>query len=321
MATIAFAHNEKVWTTEYSFEADNYNFVDNQFISFLMKDVDDVKRICWEHEKTFISNDVGYKYNSFHGEDPIPSFFTVSMNERPSVEKTLRSMSIETNQPNFSAAIRTNAELEDDQGIKLQSTVINDFELKEEALYANIMQSSTNSKANMHLIGVALEDVENFGGVQRVKIKKLGESYLAPYAPASTQTQLLTSIVNNLYGSANITASAIGVPNDGQFKFFPSSTTTNQQPGITTVLTLGESYYFFIGSDDYLYINTQMFSNELSSMVQPGTPIFMYTLPQLDGDEMRGKYALVSVIQNYAPAPFEIYGLNLEYSQSKLDTE
>lgn len=320
MATIAFAHNEKVWTTEYSFDADNYNFVDDQFISFLMKDVDDIRRICWEHEKTFTSFNVGYKYNSFHGEDPIPSFFTVSMNERPSVEKTLRSMSIETNQPNFSALIRTNAEFEDNQGIKFQSTSIDNFDLKEEALYANIMQSSTNSKANMHLIGVALEGVQDFNVVQRVKIKKLGESYLAPYADASP-SQIQYSINTNLYGNNNITASAIGVPHNGQFKFFPLSTTTNQQPDINNALILGESYYFFIGSDDYLYIRTDSFDDEFASMVQPGTPIFMYTLPQLDGDEMRGKYALVSVIQNYAPEPFEIYGLNLEYSQSKLDTE
>lgn len=324
MATIAFAHNEKVWTTQYSFEADNYNFVDNQFLSFFNNTEleEDVNPVCWMHEKSFknISD-----YNCFFGIST-PSFFVTSLNENPSVEKTLRSLSIESNQPNFSALVRCNAESEDNQGILGQSTVISSFDLREEALYANISQSESNSKANMHFVGVATSGVsEEFGdalgSMFRFKIQESGESWLVPHLNI-TSTNLddifdeVSEFINVQNGSIY---QAVGVPVGNNFQFY--QVFGDEQPTtLNDVFNGTNSYSFCIGSDGYMYVRTN-FATAMQTNITIGKPIFVYMYPHMDGDEMRGKYALVSVIQNNPSKSFEIYGLNVEYSQSKLDTE
>lgn len=332
MATIAFAHNEKVWTTQYSFEADNYNFVDNQFLS-LFNNVDpeldpqteeEVRRVCWMHEKTFTDNG-GAPYNCFFGVST-PSFFVTSLNENPSVEKTLRALSIESNQPDFDAVIRCNAEIEDGQGIPFQTTYIDNFDLREGALYANISQSSSNSKANMHFVGVATSEVSEEigdanGQLYRFKIQESGESWLVPHLNITSTN--IDDIFNQVSAFINFQNGslyqAIGVPFNANFQFYQvfgqnlPTTLNNVFDGVT-------SYSFCIGSDGYMYVRTN-FGTAMQENIEIGKPIFMYMHPHMDGDEMRGKYALVSVIQKGPSNSFEIYGLNVEYSQSKLDTE
>lgn len=323
MATIAFAHNEKVWTTQYSFEADNYNFVDNQFLSFFNNTEleEEVNPICWMHEKSFKNEN---DYNCFFGVS-IPSFFIASLNENPSVEKTLRSLSIESNQPNFSAIVRCNSESEDNQGIPGQSTYINDFDLREEALYANISQSESNSKANMHFVGIATSEVSyelgSIGQYYRFKIQESGESWLVPHLNITSTNiedieEQVSGFINAQTGSIY---QAIGAPVQGGFHFYQSGG-GQEVASLNTVFDGVTDYAFCIGSDGYMYINTN-FGNAMQTDISPGTPIFVYMHPHMDGDEMRGKYALVSVIQNNPSKSFEIYGLNVEYSQSKLDTE
>lgn len=321
MATIAFAHNEKVWTTQYSFEADNYNFVDNQFLSLFNNTEleEDVNPICWMHEKSFKNEE---DYNCFFGVST-PSFFIASLNENPSVEKTLRSLSIESNQRNFSAIIRCNAELEDDQGIPYQSTTIDRFDLREEALYANISQSESNSKANMHFVGIATSEVssEIAYSLYRFKIQESGESWLVPHINITSTdiddiTDQVTGFINSQNGSLY---QAIGVPFGNDFQFYQVFG-GQQATTLNSVFDGTNKYSFCIGSDGYMYIRSN-FGGPMSDNITIGKPIFLYMHPHMDGDEMRGKYALVSVIQKNPSNPFEIYGLNVEYSQSKLDTE
>ena len=138
--TFAFSNANRVWTSRYSYTPTCYACIDDEFLSCPQATKRD--KLIYEHEK-------GAGYNNFY-DTLYTSYIAVSSNQDPSKEKIFKSVSLETNEGNWSAVLMTNDDAVNDVYFKIQQSFIPSFISKESNKYAYVPPSIRNSTRNVN---------------------------------------------------------------------------------------------------------------------------------------------------------------------------
>lgn len=317
MPTYAFSTNNKFWKTRYSFEPDCYGAIDNYFVSFKpSENTSNTNTLCWEHNKNQIRN-------RFYNKTYFSSLIVVS-NNNPSMEKVYNAISLESNQNQFIASVSTNLDLPDSSVTKKQISVFNTFAPREEGLYSSIGRSIVNSTKQVNVVGV------------------LGGKLLVNNAPATAQylknAGLIENIEPNTFYFANQINSeytSYGMPqgvkvayskepynsinfikaNATQEVFSPDSCYSESAYNLVSIKYFNGSLYAVFSFSSASFANLW----PLTPGLEAGNVIYSVSDPSLNGDQIRGKYAMITLQTPADGKPFELYAVNTEFAQSKLD--
>lgn len=326
MRTFAFSTTSGYFTSRYSFEPDCYASIDNIFVSMnkvdqspaLVQQQGELNNVCWVHNVNPLMNtfyDTSYR-----------SEVSVVSNEDPSKEKVFNSLSLELNRSNpdaFFSTVSTNLE----DLTEVQAVSIPKFTRREGNLYASIGSSSKNSTRNIKFIGYRVG--ANFQMVPNANNAALADGFVinmyfpTGYVPIGPSSRLLIQNVNNELTYLN-------GPNSVYASMFSKNTPyTNVKFCIGSVSGNGPIYSVFIqsvggdipGTPVPFLINNQSIA-VIDDYFELNRPMFAVSNAITHGDSMRGKYALVflSTTETAKTQPFELYAINVDYAQSKMDS-
>lgn len=317
MPTYSFSTNNKFWKTRYSFEPDCYGAVDNNFISFKKSEnTSNTDVLCWEHNKSQVRNKF---YNKTY-----PSSLIVVSNDNPSMEKVYNAISLESNQNQFTASVSTNLDLPDSSVTKKQISVFKSFVPREEGLYSDIGRSLVNSTKQVNVVGI------------------LGGKLLVNNTPASAQYLKSAGLIENIEANTFYFANQInseyisyGVPqgvkvayskqpynsinfikaNAAQEVFNPDSCYSDSAYNLVSIKYFNGSLYAVFSFSSAAY--TSLWPS--TPGLEVGNVIYSVSDPSLNGDQIRGKYAMITLQTPADGKAFELYAVNTEFTQSKLD--
>lgn len=271
--TIAYSNRYNAWSTRYSFEPTCYASTDNFFIS--SKDGEGV----WEH-------DVNDERCMFYGEPASGAMIEIASNNDPSAVKIFKSISIETNENEWTAEVFTNDEY---TGNERQEGSIDSFISKEGYKYADTPRSSINSSSNIVPCPSPVEaTTDGFIGIEG----GVSKTFSLPYAssislPLSSKTRVKyldqstgSSVLSDPFG---VEVYAVSISED-------------------------KVTFEFIGSVDNNFINSLF----------PNMTLFLVSPASVNGDSMRGPY-LRTKITTTTTEPLELHAINVDYEFSKLD--
>jgi hypothetical protein len=322
MKTFAFSTSSGYFTSRYSFEPDCYASVDNVFISMnkvdqtpeLVQQQGTLNNICWVHN-------VNPSMNTFY-DNSYRSEISVVSNENASKEKVFNSLSLELNRSNpdaFFSTVSTN--LEDPSEVQLSS--IPKFVRREGNLYSSIGSSSRNSTSNIKFIGYRV------GSFFQVYVNPQDATTMVGFyvdmyfptghVPTGNSARLYVQNESNMI-------SYLPNPSSPQIASFTKNTQYNASKFyIDSIIGSGPAYRVFIKfanqSGDPTSANLSMLE-EIDDFFEINKPVFAVSNAVTHGDSMRGKYALVflSTTETAKTQPFELYAINVDYAQSKLDS-
>lgn len=317
MPTYSFSTNNKFWKTRYSFEPDCYGSIDNYFASFaLSKNTSNTDTLCWEHNKNQTRNKF---YNKTY-----PSSLIVVSNENPSMEKVYNAISLESNQNQFISSVSTNIDLPDSSVTKKQISIFKSFIPREEGLYSDIGRSLINSTKQVNVVGL------------------LGEKLLVNNLPASAQYLKNAGLIekiepNTYYFASKINSEYIsyGMPQGVKVAYssppydeinFRKSNAAEEI--FNPDLCYNNSVYNLVAVrhfNGFVYAVFSFGSAAFGSLwpltpgLESGNVIYSVSDPSLNGDQIRGKYAMITLQTPADGKPLELYAVNTEFTQSKLD--
>ena len=289
--TIAYSNKHKVWTTRYSFEPTCYASTDNSFLS--SKDGEGL----WLHD----DND---KRCHFYG-DPFGAELEIVSNNDPSAVKIFKSISIETNEDEWTAEVFTNDEY---TGNERQEGSIDSFISKEGYKYADTPRSSINSSSNIvPCPSPVVLETEPYGNVG----DGISFSVLLPFTPNISLPLSANTRVYVLEDGNLINPGTDIYPNSG-FEMTATGLATNP---LGTVITLE-----FIATDQNpatLVLNFRDALEESDNQFYEQR-LFLVSPASVNGDTMRGPY-LRAKIKTETTDALELHAINVDYEFSKLD--
>jgi hypothetical protein len=315
MNTFAFSTTDNYFTTRYSFDPDCYASIDNIFISLNKKQQTQESiqqsgarsNVCWVHN-------VNPQMNTFYDVSTASQIVVVS-NEDPSKEKAFNSISLEVNNsdPNaFFANVITNAEdLEE-----IQSSHVKNFTRREGNLYASIGSSKRNSTRNIRYTG---NRISTYFQPELVETSITGFTVQMIFPTGMVQT----GPQNRLYVSTGDQNQLAFLPsvNSAQVQYANKSTQYDASKlYIESISGSGPIYSVKIKIDGAPANQTML--EELDAFFDINRPIFIISNAETHGDSLRGKYAAIflSSKEESKTKPFELYCINVDYAQSKLDS-
>ena len=323
MRTFAFSTSSGYFTSRYSFEPDCYASVDNIFISMnkvdqtpeLVQQQTTLNNICWVHN-------VNPSMNTFY-DASYRSEVSVVSNENPSKEKVFNSLSLELNKSNpdaFFSTVSTN--LEDTSEVQLSS--IRKFTRREGNLYAAIGSSSKNSTSNIKFIGYRVSAAFSLVPNQNPLLADgfvINMYFPTGHVPTGSSSRLLLQNENNEMTYMNNPSSPV------VSQFNKNTLYNNPKFCIANITGNGPVYSVFIQSVSGDDAGTPVsFSANNATVIDDffeiNRPMFAVSNAATHGDSMRGKYALVflSTTDTAKTQPFELYAVNVDYAQSKMDS-
>lgn len=305
--TIGFSEKTNSWTSSYSYSPMHISSNSEHMVTFsknLLNANTTGQSLCWAHKGTTQTKNTFYKKFS-------PSVFSVVFNQNQSMEKVFNAVTIESNQNQFSASLSTNIDqpYPDASSTKIQTSYIPKFYDREENLYSDCRKSSINSKQNVSLFGVnptySINAIQNQSGSAELKI---GFDQITSSIPSGGKLFVYTVI-----GGVPTYFSFV---NENLVESNNSLEYSNNHKGFTLVTNSNEVRLLFEN------VNTASLFNPtfLSTIFDNALYIGCINDPSIYGDDMRGKY-MVATFSSDDSKPFEISGLNCEFSHSKLDTE
>lgn len=145
--TVAFSTKANVWKTRYSFTPSCYMTMDNDFLSS--------NRLYEFSNVLLFKHDINSTYNSFYGDDSVPSTIEVVSNENPSAVKIFKALSLETDARDWTGSVYTNKTRDPFayQSGELSPANGKAFVQKEGNQYIDMPRSSTNSSSNVTFVG------------------------------------------------------------------------------------------------------------------------------------------------------------------------
>jgi hypothetical protein len=315
MKTFAFSTTDNYFTTRYSFEPDCYASIDNIFVSLNKREQTPESilqsgarsNVCWVHN-------VNPQMNTFYDVSTASQIVVVS-NENPSKEKAFNSISLEVNNsdPNaFFANVITNAEdLEE-----IQSSHVKNFTRREGNLYASIGSSKRNSTRNIRYTG---NRISTYFQPELIGTLITGFTVQMIFPTGMVQT----GPQNRLYVSTG---------DQNQLAFLPNVNVAQiQYANKNTAYDASKLYIESISGSGPIYSvkikidgtpANQTMLEELDAFFDINRPIFIISNAETHGDSLRGKYAAIflSSKEESKTKPFELYCINVDYAQSKLDS-
>jgi hypothetical protein len=307
--TIGFSSKNNVWTSKYSYQPMFIGNNDRTMVTFsndlttISIESQPKQTLCWVHSKTTqLKNTFYNKFTS--------SSFSVSFNQPASLEKTFNAVSIESNQDVFSCSLATNIDNPLDANVtKPQTSYIQKFTPREESLYSYCGKSQINSKQNVSVFGhyvgrqIQFSDTEDIESAIIIRIQFIP---ISPVIPSSGK--LFFQSGENYFVFSNSTA----IAQDNTLEYQAS------QPGFQIVPFTNEIQIII---EPQNASNIQSLFALLNAFMNDNvTTIGCISDPQIDGDELRGRYMLASFFSD-SSNPFEVSAVNAEFSHSRLDSE
>ena len=271
--TFAFSKRRDAWTTRYSFTPTCYATCGD----ILMSSKDTVGGV-WRH-------DTNVTRNSFYG-TPHKTSMTLSSNDDPSAVKIFKSISLETNTPDWSAKFYSNLEYAEDNNGQ-ETEALSAFKDKEGFKYMEVPRSIKNSTSHIvpcPLMSLSGEGIPNY------------DQYMVdvdvPSGVAVPQGRLLNSSLQGFNAFSGGEFSDIHITSyyeDNQVALDISSNDGEDEDNLLQAI------------DEFL--GGQMFSE--SSI-------------EHNGDQMRGPYLKVD-LEVTTHRQIELHAINVDYEFSKLD--
>lgn len=288
--TIAYSNRYNAWSTRYSFEPTCYASVDNFFIS--AKDGEKV----WRH-------DVNEERCKFYGEPASGAMIEIASNNDPSAVKIFKSISIETNENEWTAEVFTNDEY---TGNERQEGSIDSFISKEGYKYADTPRSSINSSSNI---------VPYTGNTVPI----LGSAYVDLLSSINVlpNTIPVTTIAVSLDSEL-----AVNLPVSGEFniRIYAVESGVLQNPSgfeMYAVQTLPNNVLVIAVSLEGIEDTSEIAQEAVTAL--GFSPTLAFVSPaSVNGDSMRGPY-LRTKITTTTTEPLELHAINVDYEFSKLD--
>jgi len=332
--TIAFSTKSNVWKTRYSFNPTCYMDMDNDFLSSAMENDQDT-RLAWRH-------DISPTHNTFYGQ-PYESIIEVSSNQNPSAVKAFKSVSLESGAENWRAVVSTNREKGGDAALAQEGT-IRSFDSKEGNQYASMPRNSQGSESTSNMsyvgsvrLGDLLPGLEDINDIQDILTP--GEIYVSYEVPLQsipsipiTPSEAAKFYIPNPFENGQLYSFIYNIPNDIYQSVFSGggydedamsvsgynpennsiilttpmlySTASAQQQSLISLFTVIANLYAGESATEY----------DFDALV----PIYMMTNPRVNGDMMRGPYANIRITRE-SQAPFELFSINVDYENTKLD--
>lgn len=332
MPTFAFSTTGSFWKTRYSFEPDCYGSSDNFFVSYKEREPEGATAVdlCWVHNSNKVRN-------VFYGEQ-YNSSISVVANENPSAEKHFRAISLETNENIFSAKVKTNVDAGDSSVSKYQEAVIPSFDAREECMYAAVGSSRVNSKMNVQAIGVGgllspsylnksfveafnsgwIQILGNDNGLLPYETKRFSMIPITPLHTSSVSGFGDNTKIGFQFG-ANIYYYTVSGDNAVEEDFTAQGCYDNSMFSVISIVSNPSSVppgvYMLLAHEEVDNFNIQLFQLIFSQKT-----IIAVSNPSINGDPIRGKYALIEIESTPTGDPFELYAVNAEYSASPLDS-
>lgn len=287
--TFAFSKRRDAWTTRYSFTPTCYATCGDILMSSKDTEVG-----VWRH-------DTNVTRNSFYG-TPHKTSMTLSSNDDPSAVKIFKSISLETNTPDWSAKFYSNSEYTEDNNGQ-ETEALSAFKDKEGFKYMEVPRSIKNSTS--HIVPCPLMSGTGAGIGPNTNLHQYMVDVDVPSGVAVPQGRLLNS---DLVGFNSFS--------DGAFSdIFITSYYDKDDEGIEQVgldISSNESETL-----DGNYYNSLIFA--LNQFLGAGQ-IQMFSESSIDhnGDQMRGPYLKVD-LEVTTNRQIELHAINVDYEFSKLD--
>lgn len=303
--TIGFSEKSKSWTSKYSYQPMHISANSEHMVTFsksLLSGSAENQSLCWAHKGESQFKNAFYK--KFY-----PSTFSVVFNQNQSMEKVFNAVSIESNQNQFFASLSTNVDqpFVGANSTKPQTSYIPKFHDREETLYAECRKSSINSKQNVSLFGanptIDQPELINTEGNAELRIKF---DQITSHIPSGGKLFLLSNAGNATAYFSFVNGTGIEANNSLDY--------INEHKGFTFVPNSNEVRVLF----DNLAISN-VFGTILQGIFDDSAFIGCINDPSIYGDDMRGKY-MVATFSSNESYPFEVSGVNCEFSHSKLDS-
>lgn len=273
--TFAFSKRRDAWTTRYSFTPTCYATCGD----ILMSSKDTVGGV-WRHDTNVTRNSF---YGSLH-----KTSMTLSSNDDPSAVKIFKSISLETNTPDWSAKFYSNSEYTEDNNGQ-ETEALSAFKDKEGFKYMEVPRSIKNSTS--HIVPCSLMSLDaDSEGITNY------DQYMVdvdvPSGVAVPQGRLLNS---DLVGFNSFSG--------GEFNdiFITSYCDVGQ-------VALDISSNLNADEDDLLGVMSEFLDGQM----------FSESSVQHNGDQMRGPYLKVD-LEVTTFRQIELHAINVDYEFSKLD--
>ncbi len=280
--TFAFSKRRDAWTTRYSFTPTCYATCGDILMSSSSKDTEVG---VWRH-------DTNVTRNSFYG-TPHKTSMTLSSNDDPSAVKIFKSISLETNTPDWSAKFYSNSEYTEDNNGQ-ETEALSTFKDKEGFKYMEVPRSIKNSTS--HIVPCPLMSGTGVGIGPNTNLNQYMVDVDVPSGVAVPQGRLLNSDLvgfNSFSGGDFNDIFITSYYEEGQVGLDISS---NENASDLNALIFALNQFLGVGE-------VQMFSE--SSI-------------QHNGDQMRGPYLKVD-LEVTTNRQIELHAINVDYEFSKLD--
>jgi len=280
--TFAFSKRRDAWTTRYSFTPTCYATCGDILMSSPSKDTEVG---VWRH-------DTNVTRNSFYG-TPHKTSMTLSSNDDPSAVKIFKSISLETNTPDWSAKFYSNSEYTEDNNGQ-ETEALSAFKDKEGFKYMEVPRSIKNSTS--HIVPCPLMSGTGVGIGPNTNLNQYMVDVDVPSGVAVPQGRLLNSDLvgfNSFSGGDFNDIFITSYYEEGQVGLDISS---NENASDLNALIFALNQFLGVGE-------VQMFSE--SSI-------------QHNGDQMRGPYLKVD-LEVTTNRQIELHAINVDYEFSKLD--
>jgi hypothetical protein len=304
--TYAFSHRGGFWKTRYSFFSTAYATLNKIMLGFntLLK-----QNLTWTHNTGAI--------NAFYGAAAAGSGIVVTFNDRPSVNKIYKSVSIEgTNNIDFAGAMVVNNST---TGNQAKASPLFAFDDKGGILYGKIQGLNEISMSNIKPVGTVVS-AQNIGQNQflfELNWINGGQGNAAAADQFGLNGGVWASYIFGVNGAFFYANPNQAVPigqnvNAGDF----AQITLENMGG--NYLTL--DYTGYLTSDlvnQYGTPNVNVFNNYASDVAASPITIYSITTENVNGDQLRGQIA--DAVINLGNNDFELFALNLEYEPTTYD--
>ena len=292
MPTIAFSHKQGFWKTRYSFLSYCYAFLDRRFLSF---NLDFINQPAWEH-----NSDVTAR-TTYYGGAADGSQISVSFNDRPSMNKLYKALSLEST----NNVVGENTFFVNNSSVPNQIKQGNTGPLTERGgiMYAHIGRNQTVGGANVKVIGQMINaPVLTYDEVNYYPIEYVDG--------VGTYNLSASSDTTRYFFRSNTGDAIVHWTTDITVAFDPGLDFTEYPQDIQVVSNvIGENVIGIASNGIAIPLNGdgQLFPTYLCSV----------SIDTVNGDDPKGQTA--DLIINLGANEYELYALNLEYEPTDYD--
>jgi len=289
--TIAFSNSKNVWTTRYSFVSACMGWIRNFMVSAPRTSMNN--QVLYKHDESSSDN------NRFYGVQAA-STIGVTFNDKPSSNKQFKAFSIESGDPSVVSGLNTFVVNRSGAQSIDKNTTIGSLKEKGGIVYGNIPEEERITMSNIEYIGQVQSVVGLYDDSDEIS---LDEANALGY-PAAAADYLLYVKLDSIE-SVPLSHKSARLLREVDVQSF--------KQGFSSQLQLPTQIY---GDELPIYYNGGLIVRSSSTVPIAGDRLF-FGYSNANGEAPKGQYA--DAIVSLGSDDFEVYALNVEYSQTNLD--